>query len=161
MSKCVRKLTGHQVASGKWIASVSFWTAAYRIVIDHLTFSVLTTSAWTRILTFITKTCLCQWTLGTHYAFWSTGRRTTHETTLTRTNCMIVHHSADAVWTARRRCARLYPWLWQINIRLISLLKVFVDIKECKKIYLRLHVVDRVWMDPHWYQEDSCTWEYD
>lgn len=93
-------------------------------MIDHLTFSILTTSAWTRILTFITKTSLCQWTFGTHDAFWSTCRRSTDETTLARTNCMIVHHSADAVWTARRWCARLYPrlfdYMWSTKCEWIS-----------------------------------------
>lgn len=54
----MRELTGHDVTSSERIASVSLRATAYWIMIDHLTFGVLTTSSWTRILTLVRETRL-------------------------------------------------------------------------------------------------------
>lgn len=62
MDKCLniemRKLTGHDVTSSERIASVSLGAAAYWIVIDYLTFGILSTSSWTGILTLVRETRL-------------------------------------------------------------------------------------------------------
>lgn len=55
-----------------WISSVTLSTCTRRKMIHYLTFSILTTTASARILTFVSNTCFVRRTIRVKNTFWAT-----------------------------------------------------------------------------------------
>jgi len=88
-------------ALDKWIACITWWTAADGIVVNNLTSGINTTVPKTRILTFLWDASLVLRTLRTNYTLWSARWRTTKEIGLTRAHCKAIGDSAHTIWSTR------------------------------------------------------------
>lgn len=98
------------LARQEWVASESRWATAYRIVIDHLTLGVRSTSPWARVTTIDAHASPVQGTIGADDALRSTGRRRPDVALLTRADGVIVGHSTIAVWATGRWVAWILRW---------------------------------------------------
>lgn len=95
-----RLLDGFDLTSGERISSISWWTATYWIVIDHLTFSIDSTSSWTRISTFLIATSFIMWAFIIGHTLGSTRWRTSYISRHTWANCLTIDLTAYRIWSA-------------------------------------------------------------
>lgn len=87
--------------SHEWIACVSSRARAYGVVINDFTFSSVTTTAQTRIYTFLVITCFIQRTLSTDCAFWMTGRWSTDKCGQARAYWLVGYWSTLTIRSTR------------------------------------------------------------
>lgn len=101
--------------SYKWITSKSFWTRTNRVVIDDLTFGVISTSAGARINAFLIQTGFVQITFSANNTFRSTWWRSTDHSWQTCTRSGSIIDSTHCVGSTRWRITRIFwwfGWLW-------------------------------------------------
>lgn len=97
---------------GERITSEARTTATDRVVIHNLTTSIETTSTRTRIHTPLIDTCFVLNAFCAHNTFRFATWRCSYIISLTWANCMTIHHTALAEWSAWRRLAWIHcRWL--------------------------------------------------
>jgi hypothetical protein len=110
-------LTFFLQTSCKGITSEARVTTTDWVVVHNLTASIKTTSAWTWVHTFLVDTCFVLRTFSANNTFRSATWRCSYIISLTRANCMTIHHTALAEWPTWRRFAgihnRLLCWSYR------------------------------------------------
>jgi hypothetical protein len=105
-------LTFFPETPGERITSEARSTATDRVVIHNLTPSIKTTSTRTRVHTLLIDTCFILRAFCAYNTFRFATWRCSYIISLTRANCMTIHHTALAEWSAWRRLAWvLCRWL--------------------------------------------------
>jgi hypothetical protein len=113
----MRTLTFVLETSDERITNEANSTGTDRVVIHNKTASINTASARTWIHTFLFDTCFILSTFSAHNTFRLATWRCSYIISLTRANCMTIHHTALTEWSAWRRLAwvrfRLLCWSYK------------------------------------------------
>jgi hypothetical protein len=122
--KKMKILTSFLETPGERITSEARHTATDRVVIHNLTASIKTTSTRTRVQTLLIDTSFILRAFCAHNTLRFATWWCSYVISLTRANCMTIHHTALAEWSAWRRlawilcrwlcwCYKKMKWQWR------------------------------------------------
>lgn len=133
-------------------------------MISHLTPCILTTSAWTWVLTALIDTCFVERTFGAGPTFWPTCRRSANVIDQASADGHFVNFATLTVRTARRWMTRIRCryWVGDYNWRCVCNIRMAVNVERTLETDIYFSVFDgRRRKDSQYNHRNNCSVVHD